>query len=231
MVRNLIKIQEAYINTYHPDFMGGANSIVNVFDMSNYTNNAQTAVEDDEDGEQQPVGQAARAMNKFGADMIKKNKHVQEDSAAQTEGRLQNFNQYEIQKYRKQEQPKIHMPDMPTFMRAQNDDPGQSSPRSQLETHIIKNLIVSYFNTVRKSMNDMVPKTIMAFMVNKTKNLAQRELVSALYNDSVDLRALLSEDSATVRKREAAQEMVEVLRKSLEFLNEVRDFYFESDAA
>ena len=47
----------------------------------------------------------------------------------------------------------------------------------------------------------------------------------------MDLRALLSEDSATVRKREAAQEMVEVLRKSLEFLNEVRDFYFESDAA
>ena len=101
MVRNLIKIQEAYINTYHPDFMGGANSIVNVFDMSNYTNNVQTAVEEDEDGEQQPVGQAARAMNKFGADMIKKNKTIQEDSAAQTEGHLQNFNQYEIQKYRK----------------------------------------------------------------------------------------------------------------------------------
>lgn len=118
MVRNLIKIQESYINTYHPDFMGGANSIVNVFDMSNYTNNVQNAVEDDEEGEQQPVGQAARAMNKFGADMIKKNKSAQEDSAAQTEGRLQNFNQYEIQKYRKQEQPKIHMPDMPTFMRA-----------------------------------------------------------------------------------------------------------------
>ena len=50
MVRNLIKIQESYINTYHPDFMGGANSIVNVFDMSNYTNNVQNAVEDDEEG-------------------------------------------------------------------------------------------------------------------------------------------------------------------------------------
>lgn len=100
MVRNLIKIQESYINTYHPDFMGGANSIVNVFDMSNYTNNQQNAVEDDDESEQ-PVGQAARAMNKFGADMIRKNKSAPEDSAAQTEGRLQNFNQYEIQKYRK----------------------------------------------------------------------------------------------------------------------------------
>lgn len=36
MVRNLIRIQDSYINTYHPDFMGGANSIVNVFDVNNY---------------------------------------------------------------------------------------------------------------------------------------------------------------------------------------------------
>lgn len=79
-------------------------------------------------------------------------------------------------------------------------------------------------------MNDMVPKTVMAFLVNKTKNMAQRELVAALYNDSVDLKQLLSEDNATVKKREACQEMVATLRKSLEFLNEVRDFSFGSDA-
>lgn len=57
-------------------------------------------------------------------------------------------------------------------------------------------------------MNDMVPKTVMAFLVNKTKNMAQRELVSALYNDSVNLSQLLSEDNATVKKREACNEMV-----------------------
>lgn len=118
---------------------------------------------------------------------------------------------------------------MPTYMRAENNDPGQSSPRSQLETHIIKSLIISYFDTVRKSMNDMVPKTIMAFLVNKTKNLSQRELVSALYNEDVDLSELLAEDNATVKKREQCKEMVATLKKSLEFLNEVRDFYFESD--
>ena len=106
----------------------------------------------------------------------------------------------------------IHLPDMPTYMRAQNEDPGQSSPRSQLETKIIKSLIVSYFNTVRKSMNDMVPKSIMAFLVNKTKNMAQKELVAALYNDNVDLKDLLMEDPATVKKREACEEMVDTLR-------------------
>lgn len=41
-----------------------------------------------------------------------------------------------------------------------------------METTIVKNLIVSYFDTVRKTMSDMVPKTVMAFLVNKSKNQA-----------------------------------------------------------
>jgi dynamin 1-like protein len=36
MGKNLIVIEDAYINTYHPDFMGGANAIFNVFDPSTY---------------------------------------------------------------------------------------------------------------------------------------------------------------------------------------------------
>lgn len=75
----------------------------------------------------------------------------------------------------------------------------------------------------------MVPKTVMAFLVNKTKNFAQRELVAAIYNDQVELKQLLAEDNVTMKKREACKEMVAVLRKSLEFLNEVRDFYFRAE--
>jgi dynamin 1-like protein len=36
MVKNLIMIEDAYINTHHPDFMGGANAIFNVFDPAAY---------------------------------------------------------------------------------------------------------------------------------------------------------------------------------------------------
>lgn len=32
MVKNLITVQEAYINTYHPDFMGSGGSIMSMFD-------------------------------------------------------------------------------------------------------------------------------------------------------------------------------------------------------
>ena len=56
-----------------------------------------------------------------------------------------------------------------------------------MEIRIIKNLIISYFNIVRKNLNDVVPKTVIAFLVNKTKNQAQRELVSQIYNEKINL--------------------------------------------
>jgi dynamin 1-like protein len=37
-----------------------------------------------------------------------------------------------------------------------------------MEIMIIKNLISSYFNVVRKNLNDIVPKTVIAMLVNKT---------------------------------------------------------------
>ena len=120
----------------------------------------------------------------------------------------------------------IHLPDIPSYMRAEDQDPGQSSPRSQLEVHIIKSLIVSYFDTVRKSMCDMVPKTIMAFLVNKSKNLAQRELVANIYNEEINLQELLREDNSTLKKREDCKKMVQTLNEALQFLNELRDFSF-----
>lgn len=238
MIKNLVKIQDSYINTYHPDFMGGANSIVNVFDVNNYSkhqmqiNNANRELDSFEDIN--VVDNKAKQSRQAGLTLLLSQKQGgSEDGSAREsifdDGRLKNFNDKEINKYMQHNVKPIHLPDMMEHMRAENQDPGQSSPRSHLETHIIKSLIVSYFDTVRKSMNDMVPKTIMAFLVNKTKNLTQRELVAALYSEGVNLNELLAEDQTTLKKREQCKEMVDTLKKSLGFLNEVRDFYFESE--
>ena len=93
-------------------------------------------------------------------------------SVFSSEERVKDLNNYEVNKYMQKNIKPIHMPHMTSFKRADDHDPGQSSPRANMETTMIKNLIVSYFSTVRKTMNDMVPKTIMAFLVNKSKNLA-----------------------------------------------------------
>jgi len=96
-----------------------------------------------------------------------------------------------------------------------------------METKIIKNLIKSYFDVVRKNLNDIVPKTVMSFLVNKSKNQAQKELVSSLYNSNSDLKTLLKEDAETVRKREAVVEMVKTLKQSLAYLSDIRDYQYE----
>ena len=104
---------------------------------------------------------------------------------------------YEVHKYMNKNQRSIQMPHMDSFKRASDSDPGQSSPRSHMEVSMIKNLITSYYAVVRKTMNDMVPKTVMAFLVNKSKNMAQRELVQQIYKDGQHLDQLLQEDQTT----------------------------------
>lgn len=97
---------------------------------------------------------------------------ISQSSKTMRTGRAKDMHSYEVSKYMQKDIQPIHMPHMVDFKRAEDHDPGQSSPRANMETNIIKNLIVSYFGTVRKTMNDMVPKTVMAFLVNKSKNVA-----------------------------------------------------------
>ena len=90
----------------------------------------------------------------------------------------------------------VNLPDIPTNMRAE----GGTSPRTFMETNIIKNLITSYYDVVRKNVGDLVPKTVMAFLVNQSKNIAQRELVQELYKEN-NVEDLLSEDPIVQQKR------------------------------
>jgi hypothetical protein len=42
----------------------------------------------------------------------------------------------------------------------------KTDSRLKMETIIVQNLIQSYFEIVKKNIADLVPKTIMAFLVN-----------------------------------------------------------------
>lgn len=71
----------------------------------------------------------------------------------------------------------VKLPQVPEVMR-HGDGPNE---REKIETEIIKTLTASYFDIVRKNFMDMVPKTIMYFLVNHAKDNLQNELVSSLY--------------------------------------------------
>jgi dynamin 1-like protein len=57
----------------------------------------------------------------------------------------------------------------------------QTSDWGRREVEVIKTLIRSYFDLVRKTFVDLVPKTVMHFLVNGFRENLQNELVAKLY--------------------------------------------------
>ena len=74
--------------------------------------------------------------------------------------------------------PEIFLDDVPHTLRSH---PEQESSRVLMETRVVQNLIFSYYSIVKKNIADLVPKTIMNFLINDSRRLAQNELVVKVY--------------------------------------------------
>ena len=113
----------------------------------------------------------------------------------------------------------IRLRQVPDKMRSSEKPSGQE----KVEIQVIKTLISSYFDIVKKSFTDMVPKVIMHFLVNSFKDGLQNELISTLYRESL-FTDLLKETDDVAEKRQACREMRDLLTKAMEIVNEVRDY-------
>ena len=73
-------------------------------------------------------------------------------------------------------------------------------------------------------IEEMVPKTIMYFLVNHvSRDTIQNELVAELYRD-IELPSLMKEIDYVAQRRKTFAEMKDILSTDLEMVNEVRDF-------
>lgn len=70
---------------------------------------------------------------------------------------------------------------------------------------------------------DLVPKTIMHFLVNNFKNSLQNELVTQLYKEQM-MADLMRETEDVASRRKQCKDMKELLRRAIDIVNEVRDF-------
>eukprot|EP01103_Thecamoeba_quadrilineata_P002240 TRINITY_DN12230_c0_g1_i1.p1 TRINITY_DN12230_c0_g1~~TRINITY_DN12230_c0_g1_i1.p1 ORF type:complete len:747 (-),score=137.40 TRINITY_DN12230_c0_g1_i1:84-2288(-) len=95
--------------------------------------------------------------------------------------------------------------------------------KEKFETELILSLMITYFGIVRKNVQDAVPKAIMHFLVNASRENMQNELVSKLYKDEL-LDELLSESPEIASKRKACNTLLDALRRVNNILNEIRDY-------
>ncbi|KAI0599315.1 dynamin-A [Biscogniauxia sp. FL1348] len=92
--------------------------------------------------------------------------------------------------------------------------------REAMETELIRALISSYFNIVRESIADQVPKAIMHLLVNHCKDVVQNRLVSELYKESL-FEELLYEDDGVKKDREKCEKLLQTYREAAKIIGEV----------
>ncbi len=92
--------------------------------------------------------------------------------------------------------------------------------REEMETSLIRSLISSYFNIVRQTIQDLVPKAVMHFLVNHTSQQVQNRLVASLYKPAL-FGELLNEDEALVAERTRVKALLDAYKEAFRTLSEV----------
>mmetsp|Transcript_18890 Transcript_18890/g.35006 ORF Transcript_18890/g.35006 Transcript_18890/m.35006 type:complete len:769 (-) Transcript_18890:96-2402(-) len=226
MISNLIKVELAYINTSHPDFIGGSRAVAQLMERMSREEGVESSPNPpaapnksgDSDGPSTPAADHSEGDY---ADSHHRGGERDEKGGLMSfifGGKKDNRRRSSIGGMGSPSN-MVKLPQVPDTMR-NNEMP---TDRERIETEIIKSLIESYFNIVRKNFLDMVPKTIMYFLVNHSKDSIQNELVSELYKEN-EIADLLRETDDVAQRRRTCAEMRGLLGRALEIVNEVRDF-------
>ncbi|KAF9918244.1 vacuolar protein sorting-associated protein 1 [Lobosporangium transversale] len=190
LVQDLIAMESCYINTGHPDFLNGHKAMAVINERMNQAKNPQPV---DPKNRNSTLASLPPSL----------------EPEPTNNGFFGSFFSGKKKRSSVMEPP-------PAILKAS----GNLSEREQIETEVIKLLISSYFNIVKRTVIDTVPKAIMLKLVNNAKEELQRELLQELYKTDV-LDELLKESELTQNRRKECKKMIEALRKADEIVSSV----------
>ncbi|RMY56876.1 hypothetical protein D0864_13587 [Hortaea werneckii] len=195
LVKDLVAMEACYVNTGHPDFLNGHRAMAIVNERHQASKPVQV---DPKTGKPLP---ASAAPPRSASPSI--------DGGNGGGGESGGFFGSFFASKNKKKMAAMDAP--PPTLKAS----GTLSEKETQEVEVIKLLITSYYNIVRRTMIDMVPKAIMLNLVEHTKDEMQRELLEQMYRQT-ELDDLLKESDYTVRRRKECQQMVESLGRASE---------------
>ncbi|KAF8173393.1 Dynamin central region-domain-containing protein [Mycena galopus ATCC 62051] len=210
LVSDMVAMQSCYINTTHPDFVGGhqATAIVN-----ERINAARPATPPDLKSTKVPPSQVNNGRD-LDVEVKKEDPGFfssffpsRTRAGAGTSGSGARSSVLA---------PASTMEAPPAILSSQ----APLNARDAMETQIIRLLITSYFNIIKREMIDTVPKAISLTLIgHATKNI-QQELLQELYKPE-GITELLKESEAVVTRRRDLTGMVEALNKAEEVVSGV----------
>ena len=81
-------------------------------------------------------------------------------------------------------------------------------------------LLDSYFNIVKRTVADLIPKSVMLHLVSHARDNIQRELLSELYK-SRSFEEVMKESEQVTQRRAECRKMIEALRRAEEAVSNV----------
>ncbi|KAI7899124.1 Dynamin central region-domain-containing protein [Cokeromyces recurvatus] len=235
-IESLIAIERAYINTNHPDFLGAAGAMANLESESKKKKKIESK-------RKNHLSMDTKSATVLHNNMNHDNLSVADsETDSVSNNNKESFLNYFFGGASKNERPALGSQEMMakaqyapppmtvnTLMESEimkkleqtslNEAPSPNSvtDREELEIHLIRTLITSYFNIVRKNIQDLVPKAVMHLLVNYSRETVQNRLVAALYKEE-NFDELLQEDDAIATEREKCKTMLNVYKQAFEII-------------
>ncbi|XP_062082665.1 dynamin-related protein 3A-like isoform X1 [Humulus lupulus] len=110
----------------------------------------------------------------------------------------------------------IHLREPPTVLRPSETH----SEQETIEIAVTKLLLRSYYDIVRKNIEDFVPKAIMHFLVNHTKRELHNVFIRKLYRENL-FEEMLREPDEIASKRKRTRETLRALQLAFRTLDEL----------
>ena len=212
MITDLLAIENAYINTSHPDFQSAINSIRAQTDSQGKPNNSL--------GSSLLASQSAPSSgNPFptpserAATTTATNKNAR---AAPSSSQSVSHATTSSAAPSSQRQPPLTMAQL---MAKATFGEGVMNEREETEVKWVQQLLVSYFAIVRLNIQDAVPKTVMNLLVNESKKMDKALIVKLIGSEAPV--GLLDESSETAERRNACEKTVDILQKAKNILSSV----------
>jgi dynamin 1-like protein len=95
--------------------------------------------------------------------------------------------------------------------------PKSVSDQEAVQVEVTRVLVSSYFDIVRKNLQDAVPKALMHFLVNGVSRGLQQHLIRTLYREEL-FSELMGEREDIASRRAACREMLKALKEGLSTL-------------